>query len=150
MCRYGIAFKKKFHNNYCFYFQKILTQCRIWWILTMVEQIFALTIIIFAWILGNSVLHIAAQNGRTGIVKDLILGGADVNKGNNHKNTALHLGKNTSQKYRTTSYQASKEVQAQSYTSDSIFSIAMFCSSKNWPKKLALLFFCSVSHHLIT
>ena len=41
--------------------------------------------------LGNSVLHIAAQNGRAGIIEDLILNGADVNKGNNHKNTAIHL-----------------------------------------------------------
>ncbi|TRY77962.1 hypothetical protein TCAL_08622 [Tigriopus californicus] len=40
---------------------------------------------------GNSVLHIAAQNGRTDIIDDLVLNDADVNKGNNHKNTALHL-----------------------------------------------------------
>ncbi len=40
---------------------------------------------------GNSVLHIAAQNGRTGIVDELLLRGAEVNAGNNHKNTALHL-----------------------------------------------------------
>ena len=37
------------------------------------------------------ILHVAAQNGRTGIVKDLLLEGADVNKGNNHRNSALHL-----------------------------------------------------------
>ena len=43
-------------------------------------------------ITGNSVLHIASQNGRTGIIDELILRGADVNHGNNHKNTALHLG----------------------------------------------------------
>ena len=30
---------------------------------------------------GNSVLHIAAQNGRAGIIEDLILNGADVNYG---------------------------------------------------------------------
>ena len=42
---------------------------------------------------GNSVLHIAAQNGRDQVVPDLLLKGADINKGNNHKNTALHLGK---------------------------------------------------------
>merc|ERR1711997_1269602 len=40
---------------------------------------------------GNSVLHIAAQNGRAGIIEDLILNGADVNYGNNHQNTAIHL-----------------------------------------------------------
>ncbi len=40
---------------------------------------------------GNTVLHIAAQNGRTGIVDDLLLAGADVNADNNHKNTPLHL-----------------------------------------------------------
>ena len=40
---------------------------------------------------GNTVLHIAAQNGRDGIIEDLILKGADVNAGNNHKNTAIHL-----------------------------------------------------------
>ena len=42
-------------------------------------------------ILGNSLLLIAAQNGRDEIVEDLLLGGADVNFGNNHKNTAIHL-----------------------------------------------------------
>ena len=47
----------------------------------------------FFVITGNSVLHIASQNGRTGIIDELILRGADVNHGNNHKNTALHLGK---------------------------------------------------------
>jgi ankyrin repeat protein len=40
---------------------------------------------------GNSVLHIAAQNGRDGVIKSLILNGADVNQGNNHKNVPLHL-----------------------------------------------------------
>jgi len=40
---------------------------------------------------GNSLLLIAAQNGRDEIVEDLLLGGADVNFGNNHKNTAIHL-----------------------------------------------------------
>ena len=40
---------------------------------------------------GNSVLHIAAQNGRAGVIEDLILNGADVNYGNNHENTAIHL-----------------------------------------------------------
>merc|ERR1712008_483345 len=40
---------------------------------------------------GNSVLHIAAQNGRAGIIEDLLLNGADVNYGNNHENTAIHL-----------------------------------------------------------
>ena len=33
---------------------------------------------------GNSVLHIAAQNGRAGIIEDLILNGADVNYGTVH------------------------------------------------------------------
>ena len=42
-------------------------------------------------ILGNSLLLIAAQNGRDEIIEDLLLGGADVNFGNNHKNTAIHL-----------------------------------------------------------
>ena len=36
-------------------------------------------------------LHIAAQNGRAGVIEDLILNGADVNYGNNHENTAIHL-----------------------------------------------------------
>ena len=40
---------------------------------------------------GNSLLLIAAQNGRDEIIEDLLLGGADVNFGNNHKNTAIHL-----------------------------------------------------------
>lgn len=40
---------------------------------------------------GNSVLHIAAQNGRAGVIEDLLLNGADVNYGNNHQNTAIHL-----------------------------------------------------------
>ena len=40
---------------------------------------------------GNSVLLIAAQNGRTDIIDDLLLKGADVNHGNNHRNVALHL-----------------------------------------------------------
>ena len=34
---------------------------------------------------------IAAQNGRDGVVRELLLGGADVNKGNNHRNSAIHL-----------------------------------------------------------
>ena len=34
---------------------------------------------------------IAAQNGRDEIIEDLLLAGADVNLGNNHKNTAIHL-----------------------------------------------------------
>lgn len=42
-------------------------------------------------VLGNSLLLIAAQNGRDEIIEDLLLGGADVNFGNNHKNTAIHL-----------------------------------------------------------
>jgi ankyrin repeat protein len=33
---------------------------------------------------GNSVLHIAAQNGRAGVIEDLILKGADVNYGTVH------------------------------------------------------------------
>ncbi len=41
--------------------------------------------------IGNSVLHIASQNGRTDIIDDLLLNGAEVNAGNNHRNTALHL-----------------------------------------------------------
>ena len=40
---------------------------------------------------GNSLLLIAAQNGRDGVVRDLLLGGADVNKGNSHRNGAIHL-----------------------------------------------------------
>ena len=40
---------------------------------------------------GNTVLHIAAQNGRAGVIADLLLKGAKVNKGNNHKNAAIHL-----------------------------------------------------------
>ena len=36
-------------------------------------------------------LLIAAQNGRTDIIDDLLLEGADVNHGNNHRNVALHL-----------------------------------------------------------
>ena len=40
---------------------------------------------------GNTVLIIAAQNGRADIIRDLLLGGAKVNKGNSHKNVALHL-----------------------------------------------------------
>ena len=42
-------------------------------------------------LLGNTVLHIAAQNGRADIIDDLLLAGANINKGNNHKNTAIHL-----------------------------------------------------------
>ena len=42
-------------------------------------------------VLGNSLLLIAAQNGRADIIDDLLLGGADVNLGNNHKNSAIHL-----------------------------------------------------------
>ena len=29
---------------------------------------------------GNSVLHVAAQNGRADVIDDLLLNGADVNK----------------------------------------------------------------------
>ena len=43
------------------------------------------------FIIGNTLLLIAAQNGRDEIIEDLLLGGANVNKGNNHKNAAIHL-----------------------------------------------------------
>ena len=35
---------------------------------------------VFTLISGNSVLHIAAQNGRSDVIDDLLLKGADVNK----------------------------------------------------------------------
>ena len=42
-------------------------------------------------VLGNTLLLIAAQNGRDEIIKEILLGGANVNYGNNHKNSAIHL-----------------------------------------------------------
>ena len=45
----------------------------------------------FFFIIGNTLLLIAAQNGRDGVVRELLLGGADVNRGNSHKNAAIHL-----------------------------------------------------------
>ncbi len=63
--------------------------------ISMVQNIFLIIskyqLKLFRFI-GNTVLHIAAQNGRDEVIPDLLLNGADVNKGNNHKNSALHLG----------------------------------------------------------
>ena len=55
------------------------------------QSLLSETVSHFIFFVGNTVLHIAAQNGRDGIIEDLILNGADVNAGNNHKNTAIHL-----------------------------------------------------------